>query len=84
MYDFWESTLLDAQSYKGNPMIKHIQLSQNRQIERNHFDRWLFLWESTIHSLFEGPVSDDGVQRARQIAELMQYKIKQDREWFGR
>ncbi len=28
MYDFWETTLLGNIKYKGNPMVKHIELSK--------------------------------------------------------
>jgi len=40
MYSFWETVLLGKMSFKGNPMLKHIQLSQKTEINKKHFDRW--------------------------------------------
>lgn len=80
MYDFWESMLLGSKNYKGNPMIKHIELSRKVSFEQIHFDRWLQLWGETIHSLFEGPKSEEAIERANSIGGLMLYKIKQEKE----
>ena len=72
---FWETILLGTISYKGNPMIKHLELNRLSPLARNHFDQWLQLWEETIHENFNGPKSEEAVTRAKAIAELMQYKI---------
>jgi hemoglobin len=76
MYDFWESILLESRNYKGNPMMKHIELSRKAPIEQIHFDRWIQLWEETIRSLFVGPKSEEAIERANSIASLMLHKIK--------
>lgn len=78
MYDFWETTLLGNPLYKGNPMIKHIQLNRLKTVEDKHFTRWLDLWEKTIYKNFEGEKADLAIKRAKQIGELMQHKIKED------
>lgn len=78
MHDFWDSTLLGAQNYHGNPMVKHIQLSQKKQLEKVHFERWLLLWKSTIDRLFKGAKADEAKQRAENIATLMLYKTQAD------
>ena len=76
MYNFWETILLDHIVYKGNPMLKHIQLSQKKALESKHFERWLELWEKTVRANFEGPKSDEAISRAKQIASLMKYKVE--------
>ena len=76
MYDFWESTLLGTGTYAGNPMTKHIELNQKSIIQKEHFDRWLFLWEETIHENFQGDLAEQAVTRARNIAGLMHHKIQ--------
>ncbi len=77
MYDFWESTLLSAGKYKGNPMIKHIDLSEKKQLKAEHFERWLKLWEETINEHFKGKKSEEAIMRAKQIGGLMNHKIQQ-------
>lgn len=77
MYNFWESILLGAASYKGNPMTKHIDLNAKKALKKDHFDKWLMLWEQTIEEHFEGNKAQEAIQRAQQIAQLMQHKIKE-------
>lgn len=76
MYDFWDSTLLGSATYKGNPMLKHIALHKKSPMESHHFDVWLNLWSQTVNELFDGPKAAEAINRAKQIAQLMQYKIK--------
>lgn len=75
--DFWETTLLGNPIFKGNPMQKHIALNQKSPMRPEHFDRWLGEWEATIRAHFQGPKSEEAIQRARQIGALMQFKVAQ-------
>lgn len=75
MYDFWESTLLGNNVYKGNPMLKHIALSKKSPMTSVHFDRWLVLWVDTVNGLFQGQKAEEAKSKAQQIATLMQYKV---------
>lgn len=77
MYDFWESILFDKVVYKGNPMIKHIDLSKKTTMDKARFDRWLELWDANISSQFEGLKAQEAIKRAKMMAELMQFKINQ-------
>lgn len=77
--DFWESILLGNMIFRGNPMIKHIELSRRSNMTKEHFDRWLLLWESTVLKLHEGPNADEAIQRAKSIGGLMQLKIAQSK-----
>ncbi|MAY82628.1 MAG: sec-independent protein translocase TatC [Flavobacteriales bacterium] len=78
--DFWESSLLGTGIYRGNPMSAHIALDQNSPMEQKHFDRWLNLWEESVKEHFAGEKADLAVSRAKQIAQLMQFKIGQERK----
>lgn len=75
LHDFWATILLGERSYKANAMLKHIQLNQKKAIEPKHFERWLSLWEKTVNEFFTGEKASLAIQRAKQIGELMQYKI---------
>ena len=77
MYNFWESILLGNPKYRGNPMLKHQSLNRKQPLLEEHFNRWIELWEETVKKYFEGEKADEAVQRAKQIANLMKYKIKQ-------
>src|SRR5688572_3677735 len=50
MYNFWSSMLLGEQTYRGNPLQKHLPLP----IESTHFSRWLELFTQTIDENFQG------------------------------
>ena len=75
MYDFWDSTLLGAMNYKGNPMVKHISLDKKSQMKSEHFQRWLHLWEQTLIKNFRGDKADEALNRAKHISKLIEYNI---------
>ncbi len=77
MYAFWSNTLLGSGGYSGNPMVKHLELDKKVKLDREHFNRWLLLWEETVKELFNGKIADEAIVRARNIASLMLFKINQ-------
>lgn len=79
MYDFWESIIFEKAIYRGNPMGVHIQLNKLKTINPEHFERWLTLWEKNINENFEGTNTAKAIDRASQIAGLMEFKIAQER-----
>ncbi len=77
MNAFWNSILLGAGTYNGNPMIKHIELDKKTPLTKLHFDRWLQLWEESIIDNFSGEKANEAITRAKNIAALMVHKIAQ-------
>ena len=77
MYDFWESTLLQSNSYNGNPMIIHLDLHKKIPLKKVHFDEWLRLFNETVNELFHGETAELAKTRALSIATVMQIKISQ-------
>jgi hemoglobin len=75
MYDFWESILLDKHNYKGNPMPAHVSLNEKSPMKKEHFDRWIQLFSSTIDELFTGEKAELAKTRALSIATVMQIKL---------
>lgn len=71
MYDFWSSMLLGDQSYRGNPLQKHLPLP----IERKHFDRWLIRFQETVNEHFSGEKAEEVKSRAQSIAGIFQVKM---------
>lgn len=78
MYDFWETLLLDAASYRKNAMEVHYVLNRKFPLEEKHFSRWLQLFSETVNELFSGEKATQAKKKAKSIADLMQYKMKQD------
>ncbi len=76
MYRFWETVLLGAMSFKGNPMLTHIKLSKKTEMQQKHFDRWLKLWNETIDEHFKGEQAEEAKQRGKNIAGLILFKIQ--------
>ncbi|MCB0555901.1 MAG: group III truncated hemoglobin [Phaeodactylibacter sp.] len=76
MYSFWSSILLGEQSYQGNPMIKHIELSRLTALTDTEFSEWLQLFHETLDELFEGENVAEAKVRADNIARLMLFKIQ--------
>ena len=75
LVDFWDSILLDGDSYRRNQMEKHTELNKKFRLERQHFNQWIFLWNQTIDELFAGERAEHAKFRAKSIADIMSYKI---------
>ncbi|WP_121354672.1 group III truncated hemoglobin [Flavisolibacter nicotianae] len=71
MYAFWNAILFAERGFDGNPMQKHLSLP----IEEKHFSQWLALFRATIDENFSGPKAEEAKQRARSIAQIMNFKI---------
>ncbi|MFT6717285.1 MAG: hemoglobin [Saprospiraceae bacterium] len=75
MYSFWENVLFYTGEYKGNPMIKHVDMNRKSPLEQKHFDRWLTLWANTVDELFAGDKAEEAKSKAIQIAKMMFFKV---------
>jgi hemoglobin len=73
--DFWESILFNSHNYRKNVMDIHKQISQLSPIKKEHLDRWVELFTSTISELYEGNKAELMKQRAASIATLMNIKF---------
>jgi hemoglobin len=71
MYRFWNAALFGVRDYKGNPFMKHATLP----VEREHFIRWLTLFNATLDVLFEGPKVDEAKQRSLIMAQTFHSRI---------
>ncbi len=75
MYDFWENVIFHTGNYSGNPMVKHHMVHQKNPLSKEHFEKWLLLFEETVDELFAGPNAKSIKERARSIASIMEMKI---------
>jgi hemoglobin len=71
MCAFWSSVALMTGVYHGTPMAKHMVLS----IDRQHFDRWLNLFEQTALEVCPPAAEEHFVGLARRIAGSLELAI---------
>jgi hemoglobin len=71
MYNFWSSMLLADQSYRGNPLQRHLNLA----IDQTHFSRWLKLFHETVDEHFAGEKAEEVKMRSQSIAGVFQVKL---------
>lgn len=77
MNAFWASVLLAAGTYKGNPMIAHLQLPR---LTQPYFERWLELWRETVCRLCSHAVAVVFIQKAEMTAERFLHAISRFHE----
>jgi len=78
LIEFWHSLLFMTGAYRRNVMLMHIALHRKFRLEKKHFDLWLGYFEKSVRNLFAGPRSEEAINRAHSIAQLMQFKISQE------
>jgi hemoglobin len=76
MYSFWETVLFDVASFKGDPMVKHVALSDRTPLTEEHFSQWLLLWHATVDELFAGKVATSAKDKATLMKALMLGKVQ--------
>lgn len=71
MYRFWQTILLEERTYSGRPFVPHMNLP----VEKEHFDRWLFLFSETVDDLFTGQKAIVAKLQGKRMAEMFLMKI---------
>jgi hemoglobin len=72
MKAFWSSVLLASGTYKGNPMIAHLQLPR---LTEGHFQHWLELWRETAATLCSEELAALFVGKAEMIGDRLLHVI---------
>ncbi|WP_046744400.1 group III truncated hemoglobin [Kordia zhangzhouensis] len=75
--DFWESSLFFVNTYRGNPLEKHVEVDNSMQnsINEHHFGIWLNYWIQTLDELFEGEKVNIAKNRARKMGTFIYLKL---------
>jgi hemoglobin len=63
--DFWSTVLLTSGRYKGDPMMKHLQLS----LDPEHFHRWLALFAETANEVLSPEHAAEVIEKSQRIAQ---------------
>jgi hemoglobin len=64
----WETILLGAHSYAGGAFAPHAALHMKTPLKRGHFERWLWLWCTTVDELFAGERAELAKSHAQRVA----------------
>lgn len=63
--DFWSTVLLTTGRYKGDPMMKHLQLP----LDHEHFERWLALFAETANEVLTPEHASEVIEKSHRIAQ---------------
>ncbi len=77
LVNFWQQQLFYAGTYSRNALEPHLKLHYKIPFKKEHFERWLFLFNKTIDENFKGLKSHQAKVKAQSIATIMQIKISQ-------
>lgn len=72
MYRFWQTVLLEEQTYFGSPFSPHTHLP----VDAKHFEQWKNLFFATIDESFDGEKAEEAKWRAEKMAEMFLSKIE--------
>ena len=72
MMDFWSSVVLMSGRFKGNPVLKHRQLSA---VSPDHFTIWLALFRATAQEVCPAGTAALFTDRAERIAESLKHHM---------
>jgi hemoglobin len=67
--EFWSMVVLGTRNFQGNVFGTHMKLEE---IEPEHFERWLALFERTVVRLFEAKQAEEFLVVANRIASSLQ------------
>ncbi len=75
MTDFWSAALLRTGRYAGRPVERHREVGG---LEPRHFDRWVELFEVTVHDLCPPREAEAFLVRARRMRNAMTKVLELD------
>ena len=67
--EFWSTVVLGTRGFRGNVYGTHMAL---QDIEPEHFERWLELFEQTVNELFLADDAEQFLRMARRVASSLQ------------
>jgi hemoglobin len=73
---FWETILLGAQSYGGGAFRPHAALNMKVRLRAGHFERWLWLWRTTVDELFAGDRAELAKVHADRVAKAFHARLQ--------
>lgn len=75
LYDFWDTVLFRAGTFRGNPIAAHLKLIERADLSWPMFERWLELFRATVDQWFAGENAGHIVRCAEDMARVIHSKI---------
>jgi len=75
IYDFWDTVLFRAGTFRGNPIAAHAKLVPLTDMGWPLFERWLELFRETVAEHFAGERAGHIVRCAEDMAQVIHSKI---------
>ncbi len=75
LYDFWDTVLFRAGTFRGNLIGAHARLAGLTDMSRPLFDRWLELFRETVRQRFAGERTEHLIRCAEDMANVIHSKI---------
>jgi hemoglobin len=75
LYDFWDTVLFRAGTFRGNPIAAHANLIPAAGMEWPLFERWLELFRVTVAERFAGERAEHIVRCAEDMANVIFSRI---------
>ena len=75
LYDFWDTFLFRAGTFRGNPIAAHAKLIDQADFGWPMFERWLAMFRETVEELFSGENSGHIIRCAEDLARVIHSKI---------
>ena len=72
MYRFWQTILLDDQTYFGSPFVPHAKMP----VDKSHFEQWIKLFSETVDENFAGEKAEQAKRQGQRMADMFHYKIE--------
>ena len=72
MYRFWQTILLEDQTYFGSPFVPHAKMP----VDKTHFEQWIKLFSETVDENFVGEKAEQAKWQGQRMAEMFHYKIE--------
>jgi hemoglobin len=75
LYDFWDTVLFRAGTFRGNPIAAHANLIPLTAMEWPLFERWLEIFRTTVDEFFAGERAGHIVRCAEDMASVIYSRI---------
>ncbi|MEO5714815.1 MAG: group III truncated hemoglobin [Luteolibacter sp.] len=75
LYDFWDSVLFRAGTFRGNPIAIHAKLAPLTDMGWPLFERWLEIFRASVAELFSGERAGHIVRCAEDMANVIFSRI---------
>jgi hemoglobin len=72
---FWNSVMLGTNEYRGNAMLKHLELNRQFKLTPEHFEHWLNLFKQEAIAALSADDAKLIVARASLIADSIKNRL---------